>query len=432
MHESTSEAPWHKQLPVEVGKVYPQDVGLPRIMLVDDDPSIRRLLGIYLRGSYDVIAFDAVDGALKFLGQQEVELIISDISMPDTTGIDLRRLLGGNADTDVIPFIFLTAHRDLETRNAVDRLAFDDYLVKPIGKERLLAVVNRVLKRVRNLRRRFKQGFEFRQSRLQEVMRRREQDYEKIKEDLDAAAQLQRNLLPTITGNMLGIGIDGLFVPAATLAGDMYGFFPLDERHLGFYQLDVVGHGVKSAMLSVTLSRLLSADTWSPGRDAVKAGPQEVVAALNRQFQDTSNECNSYFTMVYGILDTMTGRVRICQAGHPTPLHLTRGKQVQLRGDGGLPVGMFPGVSYETVEFQFKSGDRLCLYSDGITECRNHAGRQFGVSRLSRFLHDTSHLSLHQALSRLKTTLRTWSGGDSFADDISLLILENSQEQMVE
>src|SRR5262249_53401854 len=146
-------------------------------------------------------------------------------------------------------------------------------------------------------------------------------------------------------------------------------------------------------MQSVTLSRFLSP---LPQQDSLLkyfvsnpphyaiTPPEMVVRALNERFQ-SENDALRHFTMVYGIVDLKTHRVRLTQAGHPPPLH-QRGAAVTAVGTGGFPVGMFPGIEYDYEEFELRSGDRLILYSDGITECQNAEGTEFSIERLEALL----------------------------------------------
>jgi serine phosphatase RsbU (regulator of sigma subunit) len=149
--------------------------------------------------------------------------------------------------------------------------------------------------------------------------------------DLEAAARMQRSLLP-VPCTIRGLRCDSLFLPASAVAGDVFNFFPLNASSTGFYLLDVSGHGIPAAMLSVTLSKMLNSrpsqgsplvQTASDGITYEIRPHNEAVAELNRRFQDQGD---MYFTMVYGLLDKHSRRLQIVQAGHPVPVLLRRGK----------------------------------------------------------------------------------------------------------
>jgi sigma-B regulation protein RsbU (phosphoserine phosphatase) len=127
--------------------------------------------------------------------------------------------------------------------------------------------------------------------------------------------------------------------------------------------------------------------------------------------------------MVYGIVDARRGVVTLAQAGHPAPL-LQRGEHVCRLEDAGFPVGMMAGMTYEQREHPFEPGDRLFLYSDGVTECGNAQRDQFRIERLEQCVGGQAGAPIEDAVSALEAALRSWRGGDEFADDVTILALE--------
>jgi sigma-B regulation protein RsbU (phosphoserine phosphatase) len=151
--------------------------------------------------------------------------------------------------------------------------------------------------------------------------------------------------------------------------------------------------------------------------------PSAVMAALNLQFQtDAANSL--YFTMVYGVINTRSHTLELCQAGHPHPIYLAQGEPAQFIGEGGFPVGIAAFAEFESIRLNYRAGDRLFIYSDGITECMSPAEEMFGPERLLAFVGETRHLPLGEALKRLEERIRLWRGDDAFEDDISMLALE--------
>ena len=134
--------------------------------------------------------------------------------------------------------------------------------------------------------------------------------------------------------------------PSGYVAGDIFNFFAMDEKEVGFYLLDVSGHGVPAAMLSVTLSMILTPDVTrgSPVKRFNRATqlseilpPGDVIRELNRRFQSKDDR---YFTMVYGLFDTRSSLLRVAQAGHPGPVLMRQDGQPVILGTGGMPVGI--------------------------------------------------------------------------------------------
>ena len=147
-----------------------------------------------------------------------------------------------------------------------------------------------------------------------------------IEDDLKAAAWIQEQLLPSPTSEALGIKCEWRFLPSGYIAGDIFNFFAIDERRVGFYLLHVSGHGAPAAMLSVTLSMVLAPESVneSPLKEfdfatgTLKAlSPEAAIRNPNRRFQLKDDR---YFTMVYGIVDTQSSTLQFAQAGHPSPV----------------------------------------------------------------------------------------------------------------
>jgi sigma-B regulation protein RsbU (phosphoserine phosphatase) len=131
-----------------------------------------------------------------------------------------------------------------------------------------------------------------------------------------------------------------------------------------------------------------------------------------------------YFTMIYGVLDTTSGRLRLAQAGHPAPILLRKDKPPEPLGDGGFPLGIFPDRSFDPLEYYVENGDRLFLCSDGVLECNNIAGEEFGQDRLMEVLNNHRDSSLDTLVTSLQSTMHDWAGSTEFADDVTLLALE--------
>ena len=281
---------------------------------------------------------------------------------------------------------------------------------------------------------RLQKDLEERNQKLGESHEKLRQAYSVIKKDLEAGARIQSSLIPQAASIICGIRFDSLFMPSTFVAGDIYNYFRLDEHCIGFYVLDVAGHGIPAAMLSVTLSRVLSPENTedSPLKQYLPSpeppyyrliNPAMVVEALNKRFQ-ADPETMQYFTMIYGMMDTRDGKTVITLAGHPLPILIKKGQAATPIGTGGYPVGMLSDVEYEEEQISFQKGDRMFLYSDGITECTNERREQFSAQRLMRFLEAERDLSLDDLIKKTKACLRQWRASDEFGDDITLLAME--------
>lgn len=241
---------------------------------------------------------------------------------------------------------------------------------------------------------------------------------------------MQQRLLPLPAHDVNGIRGAWRLRPSGYIAGDIFNLFTLDENNTGFYLLDVCGHGVPAAMMSVTLSMVLTPDAshGSPLKRLDSAtgeshvlSPEDAVRELNRRFQSRDDR---YFTMIYGILDIPSSTVRFAQAGHPSPILIREGEDPILLGTGGMPVGLWPEMEFDCLDIVVAPGDRIVLYSDGVTECISGHGEPFGEERLLDFLRRQRSLPLDELLEILLAEITQWGSTSGFTDDVSLLALE--------
>lgn len=260
--------------------------------------------------------------------------------------------------------------------------------------------------------------------------------YQEIKKDLESAAKIQRALLPTRSPDVEDFRFAWHFEPCTDLAGDFLNLVHLDDRHLGVYVLDVSGHGVAAALLSVTLSRWLSANPAQsilftrsdPKSDYEITPPAKVAAQLNDQlFHDA--ETSQYFTMIYGILDTETNTFRYVSAGHSGPVHQPFGRPARLLDSTSAPVGLLEQVEYNEGVIELEPGDRLFLYTDGLTESLNEDDEELGEERILRVLYSSRRLGIGDNVERLRVQAKTWRGRRPATDDTTVLAFEMMREE---
>lgn len=249
---------------------------------------------------------------------------------------------------------------------------------------------------------------------------------------LDSAAAVQMALLPHGFHGGHGIRMAWRLEASATLAGDILNAFWLNDNHLGCYILDVMGHGVPAALLSVTLSHFLSPRSKSPfllgpelRRDESTEipSPARVGERLNQRFSlDLEN--SQFFTILYGILNTETKVFKYFSAGHPPMVYQPRNGDIVTLSNPGFPIGVVKTPKYEDQTIHLRSGDRLYLYSDGLTEAPNPAGEQFGIEVLCKAIQSGAAFPLEESLDAILDRLRYWSADMALQDDVSLLALE--------
>lgn len=398
------------------------------ILIVEDNLITCTLLQNYLqKWGYEVISVNNINSAIAVIEAQKIQLVITDWLMPGGNGTQLCQHIRALKQPCYTYVIMITSLEEAQFAAEGLQSGADDFIRKPLQYNELRARIKageRILELEKNLQKKHGQ--------LLETSDKLKAASELINKDLGLAMLMQRSLLPSITHQFTGVTIDWLFEPSSQLSGDIFNCFALSEQHVGFYILDVVGHGIASAMQSFTLSQLLGmkANTiypppCTPTQQPIVTAPsaRTVVTNLNRSFQTDAKNI-LYFTMIYGVIDTLNGSVDLCQAGHPYALYLKSGGTAEFIAKSNLPVGIKPDMDYESVSFRYTSGDRIFIYSDGITECQNKAGEMFGSGRLKAFVNESSHLKLGDVIGGLKAYLNEWHCGEDFDDDVSLLILE--------
>ncbi|MGB7762992.1 MAG: SpoIIE family protein phosphatase [Bryobacteraceae bacterium] len=270
------------------------------------------------------------------------------------------------------------------------------------------------------------------QDALQKANERLEAASQAIRRDLQAASELQHALLPVELPEFPGMNFAYRFRPCSDVGGDSLNVLLLDDQNVALYILDVSGHGVAAALLSVTLTHMLSvvpdrsflyhAADDGTGKYCI-APPAEVVSRLNRHFLSNPG-VSQFFTMIYGILDKHTGEFRYVAAGHLGPILFSRSAGRSIGETGGVPVGLLAGATYEEHTVTLSGGDRLYLCTDGIMEAENAAGEEFGVKRLLETLGGSLDSTLGDSLSSVMMRVEQWSAPAGAADDVSMLAIE--------
>jgi sigma-B regulation protein RsbU (phosphoserine phosphatase) len=151
--------------------------------------------------------------------------------------------------------------------------------------------------------------------------------------------------------------------------------------------------------------------------------PSEVVKELNNRFF-LKDDANPYFTIAYGVLEPGTGMVHLVRAGHPFPLLQKAGGAVHVVNPEGHAVGLFPNADPASEEIRLEKGDRLFLYSDGLVDCTSPSGARFGAPRFTDLVRAEKGKPLAEVMASVRRELVAWRGSETFADDVSLLVLE--------
>ena len=401
-----------------------------KILVADDDRTVQIALKSFLsKWGYDVVT--AGDGAQAWeilQGPEAPRLAVIDWIMPGMEGPALCEKIRRSSLSSYTYLILLTAKTSkTELMEGLESGA-DDFISKPFNPGELKARI-KAAERILSLEKELKvKNEELSQSNIN-----LSRSNEIITKDLQVAASVQQSLLPAQTREINGFSFGSLFMPCAIVGGDMFNFFAIGDKHIAFFILDISGHGVPAAMLSVTVSKTLTSLIWEEAmaNDIGRNGsgrilsPEAMASKLNRLFQ-SSDALEAYFTMILGITDVRTGHTALTQAGHPHPIRVPNQGGLETIGNGGFPVGLLESAEYPRYEFTLNPGDRLYLYSDGITECRDAQENEFSQKRLMNLLEQTRSQDLESVMRRTAGELYRFRGGDAFSDDISIMALQRN------
>jgi len=247
--------------------------------------------------------------------------------------------------------------------------------------------------------------------------------------DLKAAAGIQASLLPQAAPDVENLRFAWKYVPCHSIGGDIFNVFRLDENHMGLYIIDVSGHGVPSALVTVSVSQRLNAQNGmlvkrkkeDPPRYHLTS-PSEVLQTLDEEYP--MERFDKYFTAVYLIINFKTGHIIYSNAAHPPPVLLHRNSPPTLLREGGTIVGMGGVLPFDEETVEVLSGDKLILYTDGITEHRNHDGEFYGDERLHRVLEENKSLPIDELLTCTLNDMTAFGDGNTLSDDVTMLGVE--------
>lgn len=237
---------------------------------------------------------------------------------------------------------------------------------------------------------------------------------EELNDDLGRAWLIQGESLPKQNFKFNGWQVSYHYAPAGQLSGDYCDLVNTDSGDLYFLIGDVSGKGVAASLLMSRLHAIFRSLITT------QLSVRELVEKANHLFADTTMR-PYYATLVCGKAST-AGEVELCNAGHCPPL-LMQGESVTPIAATGLPVGMFCQESYETVRFNLNQGDRLLLYTDGLSEARDHANQEYG-GRLHGFVGQCADLPAGRLVNRLIEDMREFSRGMPVNDDLTVMAIE--------
>ncbi|MBJ3761564.1 SpoIIE family protein phosphatase [Maribius pontilimi] len=394
-------------------------------MIVDDSRLQRRLLRSALQAErYEIVEADSAERAMELCEEDLPDIVLSDWIMSGQTGLDLCRAIRAKERDNYVYFIVLTSKSEKGELAKALREGADDFLSKPVSAEELrgrLSAGERLLAIERQLVAKNRMVTDTLQ-----VMRSLN---ESLNRDLIEARKLQMSLVPRRTTEFPGGSVSYMLQSSGHVGGDLVGEFRFAEDRMGVFSLDVSGHGIASALITARLSASLSGNI--PGQNVAlqqdgdrltMLRPSEICERLNTMFiQEIDTE--HYFTIVIGEIDLKTRKMIFCQAGHPHPAVIDTDGRTRFVGGGGMPVGLIENATYEDFELDLAPGERLLLYSDGLTECPHPDGGMLDEDGLSDMIQRQHTRTGARFLDALKWELSRLVDDRDLPDDVSAAVI---------
>jgi len=324
------------------------------ILIVDDNPVNIFVIEKILKqaGYQDLVSLNSAQELFEYIQfgkdssrHNEIDLILLDIMMPEIDGLEVCRRLQNEEKFKDIPIIFVTALEDANKLAEALDIGAMDYITKPINKVELLARMRVAL-------------------RLKSELNWHKEQEEKLRNELDLATQVQRNLLSSPLRED-HIKIEASYLPSFKLAGDMYYWYKIDENRYGIILLDVMGHGISASLVCMFISSVL--------RETIKSliDPELVIKDLNKYMTLLHNENDDipyYFTAIYLVVDTEKRTIEYVNAGHPSGYVLVDETNMVELNRGSCAVGFFDEIKVEKTVIPFEKNAQIVLFTDGVLE----------------------------------------------------------------
>jgi sigma-B regulation protein RsbU (phosphoserine phosphatase) len=385
---------------------------LPRILLRTADPEADDPARAALAGAgYDVrcqpFDSDAPDSWLQY------HLLILDGRRERDAALSWCRRLRQSQGDGYLPVLFLSGDAGPAGRVAALEHGADACLGRPLDPAELLAQVN-VLVRVQQRHRELSEQA----SEAQLINKRLQQAYQQLDIELDLARRIQHSLLPQTLPESPTARFAVHYRPVGRVGGDFYDIFRLDEKHIGFFVADAVGHGLPASLLTIFVKKGIKPKEIF-GQQYRLVPPHEVLQRLNRDLIAEQLSDMPFITMVYVLFDWHNRELSFARSGHPHPLYLPRtGEPEWWRGEGSL-LGVFD-TNFPTRTHRLSPGDKVLLYTDGM-DAAGFEDQPLGPASLLACARRHRALPIQELVNRLAQEL---FGRTRQTDDLTLLGLE--------
>ena len=374
------------------------------ILIVDDTPDNLSVLSGLLKNLYKTKIATNGQKALKIVfSDNPPDLILLDIMMPDMDGYEVCRKIKNTKKTKDIPIIFITAKTETQDIVKGFEVGGVDYITKPFNPPELFARVATHLN-------------------LFKMQRKNQQLIDTLNDDLNKAANYVQSLLPAPVKED-HFKIDWRFLPCTSLGGDSFGYHWIDDNNFAIYLIDVSGHGVGPALLSVSVLDALRSQSL-PETDFRQ--PQQVALALNETFTWERHN-DMFFTIWYGVYDRPNRIMKFASCGHPPAILISDPSATESKSQKLMTanpgIGVMDNIPFQHNRCQIDGTFRLYVFSDGVFEITQKTGKVWELEEFVGFLTSLSPTDA-SILDRLIDHARAMNRTEFFEDDYTMIEIE--------
>lgn len=379
-------------------------------LVADDNELNRDMLGRRLQRQGYTVSM-ACDGkeAVELLAKEEFNIVLLDVMMPEMNGYEVLSYMKEDEKFRHIPVIMISALTEMDSVTHCIEKGAEDYLPKPFDVTLLKARIHSCLER-KQLR-----------DKEQATYRALLASQQELADELNEAAAHVRNLLPApIDEGDKPPRMDWRYIPSVQLGGDAFGYEWLDPDHFAIYVLDVCGHGVRAALLSISAMNVLRSKSLP---DTDFRDPSSVLERLNDAFPMEKQD-EMYFTIWYGVYRPSDRKLVYSSGGHPAA-ELVHADGGELKSTGlktpGMVIGGMPDMSYRLGECEAPEGSTLFVFSDGVFEIEKPDGAMMESEEFTEQVLAACREAPGEELGYLLDAARELNGEGSFEDDYSIL-----------
>lgn len=379
-----------------------------KILVINDEATVRQLTQHILQvKGYETLEASSGAAGIEQAISNKPDLILLDIVMAEMDGYETCQKLKASSITKDIPVLFLSSLTNPKDKIKGLELGAVDFITNVTDQGELIARVQTHL-HIQSLTR------SLMASNAQLTRKQK-----KLDDDLDAAATIQRSFLPPTNLKMSHLQFASIWLPANLIGGDIFNIIKCGQDKIVFYMLDVSGHDVPSALVTVSVSQYLHQQNTSTN---FFLSPKQMMLELDKEYP--MERFNRYFTIFYIVLDIRTGIFSYSCAGHPPAIVLSKNKEFKLLDRGGTIIGLNNDLPFEEGEEALSPGDKVFLYTDGVTDVKNKNNELYGTERLYALLEKIKNEPVTEIVNAIQTSLATFGHDVAAQDDISMMCFE--------